>query len=219
MTHYSTEQWIDFVNGTRAQAAQREMQKHLDSGCETCSKAVATWRKVQSSAGNESKFVPPADTVRVAKAAYGSAGFDAKPGLVEVVAQLVFDSFETPATAGTRSAALQGRQMLFAASTYQIDLSIEVKPDQTRLSVTGQLTDTADQTSVGEGIIVTLSNRRGQTIQTMTNSFGEFQGEIENRGDLELTLLARGEKRIVISLRDALDRVPTRGGDGGRGLV
>ncbi|HWZ98216.1 MAG TPA: hypothetical protein VN025_10690 [Candidatus Dormibacteraeota bacterium] len=215
MKHYSIEQWIDFVNGTSAKAAQHEMQKHLDSGCKSCLGVVAMWRKVQSSAANEPNFEPPANVLRAVKAAFGNAGFDAKPGFTEVIAELVFDSFQSPAMAGARSTGMQSRQMLFSANPYQIDLNIETKPGETSLSVTGQLMDTSQPDSIGRGVLVTLSNRRGQTIQTVTNNFGEFHGEIENRGDLELTFPGKGEKPVVVSLRDALTYVlsPTRGAD------
>lgn len=215
MTHYSPEQWIDFVNEAGQAPAHQEMQEHLDSGCAQCKERVAIWRKVQRSAALEAKFQPPVDIVRVAKAAFANAGFEAKPGLAGIVAQVIYDSFRAPAMAGARSAGMQSRQMLFSANPFQIDVNIEAKPGETRLSVTGQLMDTSQPDSIARGIPVTLSNRRGQTIQTTTNNFGEFQGEIENRGDLELTFLGHSEKTIVVSLRDALTYIPgpTRGGD------
>lgn len=220
MTHFSVEHWIDFVNGKCARSVEQEIQGHLDTGCKTCLGESALWKKVQNSASNEAKFAPPADTVRVVKAAFANAGYNAKPGLAGMVAEIIFDSFKSPEIAGTRSAGMQSRQMLFSASPFQIDISIELKPDKARLSVTGQLMDASQPDSIGRGVPVTLSNRRGQTIQTVTNNFGEFQGEIENRGDLELTFPGQGEKPVVVSLRDALNYMPpqTRG-DGGKGLV
>src|SRR5258707_5051086 len=125
MTHYSPEQWIDFVNGAGRAPVQQEMQAHLASGCERCKERVATWRKVQRSAALEAKFQPPVDTVRLAKAAFASAGFEAKPGLAGIVAQVVYDSFKTPAVAGARSAGVQSRQMLFSANPVQIALKID----------------------------------------------------------------------------------------------
>ena len=214
MTHYSTEQWIDFVNGASVQSAQQDMQKHLDTGCKRCKGMVATWQKVHRSAAQEARFEPSADRVRVVKAAFGNAGFESKPGFAGTIAQVIFDSFRTPAVAGARSAGMQSRQMLFSANPFQIDVNIEAKPGETRLSVTGQLMDTSQPDSIARGIPVTLSNRRGQTVQTVTNNFGEFHGEIENRGDLELTFLGHAEKTIIVSLRDALSYVPgpSRGG-------
>ncbi len=219
MKHFSIEQWIDFVNGVSAKPAQQDMQKHLDSGCKQCAGAVALWQKVLRSAAEESRFDPPTDTVRLVKAAFANARLEAKSGLAGVIARLVFDSFQTQAVAGARSAGMQTRQMLFSANPFQIDLSIEAKPGETRLSVTGQLMDTSQPDSVGRGVPVTLSNRRGQTIQTVTNNFGEFHGEIENRGDLELSFPGKGEKHVVVSLRDALNYIPgpSRRGDSAKG--
>ena len=208
MKHYSIEQWIDFVNGASAKSALQEMQKHLDSGCKQCAGAVALWQKIRRSAAEEAHFEPPANSVRLVKAAFANAGLEAKSGLTGLLARLVFDSFQTHAVVGARSTGMQSRQMLFSANPFQIDLSIEAKPGETRLSVTGQLMDTSQPDSVGRGVPVTLSNRRGQTIQTVTNSFGEFHGEIENRGDLELSFPGKGEKPVVVSLRDALTYVP-----------
>ncbi len=212
MKHYSTEEWIDFVTGTKTLPARQEMQKHLDTGCKLCSQTVAIWEKVKRSAADEVRFAPPADTVRMVKAAFTNAGFEPKTGMAGILADLVFDSFQAYAVAGARSGSIQTRQMLFSANPFQIDLNIEAKPGDTRLSVTGQLMDTSQPDSVGRGVPVTLSNRRGQTIQTVTNNYGEFHGEIENRGDLELSFPGKGEKPVVVSLRDALNyvAVPTR---------
>jgi hypothetical protein len=206
-THFSTEQWIDFVNGAGAQSARQEMEEHLGTGCKRCQEVVATWRKVHRAAAREVQFQPPADVVRVVKAAFGT-GLESKAGLAGIIAEVIFDSFRAPAVAGARSAGTQSRQMLFAANPFQIDVNIEAKPGGARLSVTGQLMDTSQPDSIARGILITLSNRRGQIIQTVTNNFGEFQGEIENRGDLELTFTGHGEKPVVVSLRDALSFAP-----------
>src|SRR5207302_10308924 len=127
---------------------QPEMRASRRSGCDGCKERVATWRKVQRSAAIETKFQPPVDIVRVAKAAFANAGFEAKPGLAGIVAQVIYDSFKTPAVAGARSAGVQSRQMLFSANPFQIDVNIEAKPGESRLSVTGQLMDTSQPDSI-----------------------------------------------------------------------
>ena len=79
--------------------------------------------------------------------------------------------------------------------------------------ITGQLLDISSPGIVGSSVQVTLSNHRGSVVHATTNQFGEFSGEVENSGDLELSFPGRGEKPIVISLRDALGRLPgARGG-------
>jgi hypothetical protein len=208
MKHFATEQWIDFVNQTGSREKQREMQTHLNSGCKRCAKALSLWQKVQHAAAQEANFQPPEDTVRSVKSAYQPVGYRANKKFSGIVAELLFDSFLQPATVGTRSATLGARQMLYRAGTYQVDVQIEAKPDESRLSVTGQLMDVSRPEIVRTDVPVTLSNRRGHVVRTATNQFGEFRGEVEDLGDLELRIAGPDEKEIVISLRDALVRSP-----------
>ena len=98
--------------------------------------------------------------------------------------------------------------MLYRADPYQIDIQMEAQPEGNRLMVTGQLLDVSSPGVVGRDVGITLSNHRGNVIHTVTNQFGEFRGEIENTGDLELSFPGKGEKSIVISLRNALRNSP-----------
>jgi len=98
--------------------------------------------------------------------------------------------------------------MLYRTDPYQIDIQIEPTPGANRLVITGQLLDLSQPGVIGRNIQVTLSNRRGNTVMAATNQFGEFSGEIENSGDLELTLPGEGDQPIVISLRNALGSLP-----------
>ena len=204
MKHFTTAEWIDFVNQVTSQERQAAMQKHLGTGCKRCKEAVALWQKIRNTAALEASYQPPAADVRIAKAAFAAAGRathqSAKGSFVEVL----FDSFLQPTLAGTRSTSLGTRQMLYRADPYQIDIQIEAKPEGNRLMVTGQLLDVSSPGIVGRNVNITLSNHRGNVIHTVTNQFGEFRGEIENSGDLELSFPGKGEKSIVISLRNAL---------------
>ncbi len=184
------------------------MQKHLATGCKRCTETVSLWQKVSKSAAAEASYQPPADTVRLAKAAFATAGMaqaqDGSRGLIEVL----FDSFLQPAVAGARSVVIGTRQMLYRADPYQIDIQIEPKPGSNRLVITGQLLDLSHPGIIGRDIQVTLSNHRGHSVMAATNQFGEFSGEIENSGDLELSIPGDGEQPIVISLRNALGNLP-----------
>lgn len=100
--------------------------------------------------------------------------------------------------------------MLYRADPYQIDIQIEPKPGTNRLLVTGQILDLSNPSMIGRDVQVTISNRRGSSLVAATNQFGEFAGEIENSGDLELSIPGQGEQPIVISLRNALGNL--RGG-------
>lgn len=208
MKHYSSEDWIDFANRVVSPLQKQDMQSHLDSGCKSCSGMAAVWLNVQRAASEEKRYQPPADIVHLVKAEFWNSGYAKERGILQGLAELIFDSAQNPALAGVRSIGAQSRQMLFHSNPFQIELRIESKVGEQRLSVTGQLMDVSKPDSIGKGVSMTLSNRRGQTIQMTTNDFGEFQAEIENRGDLEITFLGQDGKPIVVSVRDALAYLP-----------
>jgi hypothetical protein len=204
MKHFTAEDWIDFVNQVTSAKQQEAMKKHLGTGCKHCMETVALWQKLHNTAAMEASYQPPEAEVHLAKAAFATAGVAGqrmeKSGFVEVM----FDSLLQPMLAGARSGGLGTRQMLYRADPYQIDIQIEAKPEGNRLVVIGQLLDVSSPGVVGRDVKITLSNQRGNVIHTDTNQFGEFRGEIENTGDLELTFPGKGKDSIVISLRNAL---------------
>src|ERR1700675_2321093 len=204
MKHFSTQEWIDFVNHVAKGNQQEAMQKHLATGCKRCRETVSLWQKVSKTAAAEASYQPPAGTVRLAKAAFATAGMAQPQKESRGVIEVLFDSFLQPAVAGARSVVIGTRQMLYRADPYQIDIQIEPKPGSNRLVITGQLLDLSHPGIIRRGIQVTLSNHRGNTVMAATNQFGEFSGEIENSGDLELTIPGEADKPIVISLRNAL---------------
>ena len=132
-----------------------------------------------------------------------SAGVTAKSQQTDGLVQLLFDSFSLPDLAGTRSTSMNIREMVYRAEPYQIDLQVEVQAEHNRLVVTGQLLDVSHPEKVGLDVPVTLSNLRGTVVRTVTNQFGEFRGELENSGNLELSFFGRDGKPIVILLRGA----------------
>jgi hypothetical protein len=205
MKHFSTEEWIDFANELLKGEQRNAMQAHLDGGCEPCAKTVSLWQRVRQSAAAEAAYQPPAGAVRMAKAAFAAAGMAAKPEASKSFVEVLFDSFMQPAMVGARSGLSTSRQMLYRADPYQIDLQIEPKPGVNSLVITGQLMDIADVGGT-QGIPVTLSNHRGSSLVAKTNQFGEFSLEIEDSGDLELSVPGRREQPIVISLGNALSR-------------
>src|SRR3989442_12434052 len=102
---------------------------------------------------------------------------------------------------------MSARQMLYRADPYQLDLEIEATPGTNRLVVTGQLLDLSRPDVVGRDVPVMLSNRRGKVIHAVTNQFGEFRGEIQNSGDLDLAFPGPKEKQSPISVPDRVGRL------------
>lgn len=208
MKHFTTEEWIDFVNQAVSRKDSEEMQKHLKEECKRCRETVSMWQRVQKSAVAERNYQPPADTVRVVKAAFAAAGLKGQRKESRSRISVLFDSFLQPVVEGARSAATDSRQMLYRADPFQIDLQIEAKPGGNDLMVTGQLLDLSNPGIAGKDVRVTLSNLRGHVVHAVSNQNGEFLCEIKNSGDLQITFAGTHGEPIVISLRDALGRMP-----------
>jgi hypothetical protein len=205
MKHFSTEEWVDFVNQMVTTGQKQAIEKHLATGCNRCMETVSLWQKVSKTASREASYQPSTDT---AKAAFATAGMAAAKQKSQGLIEVLFDSFLQPAIAGARSVVIGTRQMLYRADPYQIDIQIEPKPGSNRLVITGQLLDLSHPGIIGHDIQVILSNHRGHSVIAATNQFGEFSGEIENSGDLELSIPGNAEQPIVISLRNALGNMP-----------
>jgi hypothetical protein len=208
MEHFSVEKWIDFVNQAVTTNERQQMDKHLSLGCGPCQETVSLWQRVRSSAAAEGNYRPPESAVRIAKAAYASAGlFTPKKGPNSKV-RLLFDSFLQPLLAGVRSSGTGTRQMLYRADPYQIDVQLELKPGGNRVLVTGQLLNLNNPKVIATGTRILMSNLQGDVAHTVTNEFGEFSGEVKNSGDVQLTFATPSGEPIVISLREALGRLP-----------
>jgi hypothetical protein len=200
MTHFSTEEWIDFVKQMTPTEKRDVMQQHLDGGCKRCAATVELWEKVRETAAAELNYQPPADTMLVVKAAFAGAGFGKQSNPAGVI-ELIFDSFTQPLFQGARSDTRGPRELLYRADPFLVDVQIEPQPGGKVVAVTGQLFDAKQPENVGNDLPIVLSNRRGHVVNTMTNEFGEFHGQIEGSGDLELSLPSPAGKAIVISMR------------------
>jgi hypothetical protein len=211
MNHFRAEEWIDLVNRVTTEEQTVAMQKHLAAGCKECAEQVAVWQKVHNLAASESTYQPPEQAVRNVGALFSTAAWTGSPNKATRFVELLFDSFLQPAYSGARTAGTGIRQMLYRADSFQIDLQIEATPGGRLIVVTGQVLDVGRPEIIGSGLQVTLSNRSGSLVHATTNEFGEFHVEIQNSGDLELTLRGDPEKPIVISLKDPLGDLP--GGD------
>jgi len=203
MEHFAIERWIDFVNEAVDTKEKQLMERHLQQGCKRCTKTVSLWQKVWQSAASEANYQPPEHAVRLAKAAFAEAGLAGqRKGASRI--KLLFDSFLQPAFEGARSAGAGTRQMLYRADPFQIDIQVEAAAGRNRIVVTGQLLNLSNPGILDQGTRIALSNMRGKVVNAMTNQFGEFSGEIENSGDLQMTFASPISAPIVISLRDAL---------------
>lgn len=208
MEHFSVEKWIDFVNQAVTSNEKDLMDKHLKLGCESCQETVSLWQRVRASTAMEGSYQPPENAVRLAKAAFAGAGLGQKKRGSGNPVKVLFDSFLQPVLAGVRSAGAGTRQMLYRADPYQIDVQLEMKPTGNRIAVTGQLLNLSNPKMIAAGTRILVSNMHGDVVHTVANQFGEFSGEVKSSGDLQLTFATPSGEPIVISLREALGRLP-----------
>jgi hypothetical protein len=208
MEHFSVEKWIDFANQAVASDEKERMEQHLNLGCKSCQETVSLWQRVRASAAMEGNYEPPENAVRIAKAAFAGVALASRKKGAGNPVKLLFDSFMQPVLAGVRSAGAGTRQMLYRADPYQIDVQLEMKPSGNRIVVTGQLLNLSNPKIIASGTRVLVSNMHGDVVHTVANQFGEFSGEVKNSGDLQLTFATPSGEPIVISLREALGRLP-----------
>jgi hypothetical protein len=196
MKHLSDEQAVNFVNRVMSAQEQVEIQKHIESGCKQCSEAVAVWQRAREASSVEAEYQPPAGVVRIAKAAFAAAGLDKVPSGVK----LLFDSILQPMAAGVRSVSTDTRQLLYGVGPYLIDLYISAKPGGKSVSVTGQLMNSKFPERILNSVPIAVGNGAGTVVLAITNEFGEFRGELDYSGDLELRLPSPEGQEIVIRL-------------------
>jgi hypothetical protein len=208
MEHFNVEKWIDFVNEAVTTNEKEQMDKHLKLGCVSCQETVTLWQRVRSSAAAEGNYQPPQSAVRIAKAAFAGLGLGNQRKSAGSKVKVLFDSFLQPLFEGVRSAGTGTRQMLYRADPYQIDVQLEMKPTGNRIVVTGQLLNLSNPKIIAAGTRILVSNMHGDVLHTVANQFGEFSGEVRNSGDLQLTFATPSGEPIVISLREALGRLP-----------
>jgi hypothetical protein len=208
MEHFNVEKWIDFVNQAVTSNEKDLMDKHLKLGCESCQETVSLWQRVRTWAAMEENYQPPDSAVRIAKAAFAGVGLASRKKGAASKVKVLFDSFLQPIFEGVRSAGTGTRQMLYRADPYQIDVQLEMKPSGNRIVVTGQLLNLSNPKIVAVGTRILVSNMHGDVVHTLANQFGEFSGEVKNSGDLQLTFATPSGEPIVISLREALGRMP-----------
>src|SRR5467141_4916182 len=162
MEHFTTENWIDFVNQAVAANEKVLMEKHLEQACKRCMSTVSLWQKVRQSAAAEGNYQPPEDSVRLAKAAFAGGGLMGQRKGAGSRVKVLFDSFLQPVFEGARSAGTTTRQKLYRADPFQIDVQLEAKPGGNRIVVTGQLLDLSNPGVIGRDARIVLSNMQGQ---------------------------------------------------------
>ena len=181
------------------------MQRHLDDGCGKCAEQAGLWRKVYAAAQRQKLAVPPPESsVRTVKGMYAIHGERTAKRVRGVIAGLLFDSFSAPLAAGVRSTGTSPRQLLYGAGDHRIDVRIEPRPDSDKVTLVGQILDSANpDRELGEASVVLMKGRK-TLASAATNRFGEFHLHCDMDKRLELRVTLPQGRGVSVALIDPL---------------
>jgi hypothetical protein len=210
MKHYTTEEWVDFVNEKVGLESSKKMQAHLQGGCQKCSQTATLWKRVRQAAGRESEMHVPESVLQHLRNAFVVMAQPKKSGQFFAIPRLVFDSVWGTAAAGVRATAMSSRQLLYQAGNIVIEMRIEAKPSSGLVQLEGQIMDTVLKgRGIGQ-IPVRLMDASTKVAETSTSHFGEFHLEYEAAKNLHVAFGISAKEDIFIPLDESLWRTGTR---------
>jgi hypothetical protein len=210
MKHYTTEEWVDFVNQKVDLEQSKNMQAHLHGGCQKCSNTELLWKRVRQAAARESEMQVPESVLQHLRNAFVVMAQPKKRGQLFAIPRLIFDSVWGIAAAGVRATTMSSRQLLYQAGNIVIEMRIEAKPSSGLVQLEGQIMDTVLK---GKGIgqvPVRLMNAQAKVTETSTSDFGEFHLEYEAAKHLQVAFAISAKEDIFIPLDESLWRSGAR---------
>jgi anti-sigma factor RsiW len=191
---------VDLVEGRLTSGEQIEMRQHL-LACPVCAAEVAWLDRVIGLMRADTAEQPPAHAVAAAKRLLRpptqSAGHAARQ---QLMAMLQFDSARTPVALGRRAGAQTERQLLFAVSSYLLDLRFA--PHGALWVVSGQLLGADD------GRQVELDGPAGTT-RVALNDLSEFALPPSPAGNYTLRLQLTDLDITIVGLEVGVYSEPT----------
>lgn len=202
MEHYDIVQWTDFVRGVAPEEDQAAMQRHLEGACPICQPVAEFFRKLLCVCSNLGRYQAPDSAVRSGKAIFPAQGPEKPKTAIRLPVRVVYDSLLVPVPVGLRARQAVGRQVLYQAGDYSLDLRVEPQSRSSLVAIVGQI---SNQTRPGlplPNIPVYIRSGKAAVARTLSNEFGEFQMEYEQKGRLQLCIsLEGGAKYIDVPLR------------------
>ncbi len=117
-------------------------------------------------------------------------------------APLIFDSFLELSSAGIRSLEPGCRQLRYETGTLVADLSLERRRDSERISLTGQVLDTAKKEPPLGRVPIVIQGHAGLIGVVKTNEWGEFHSEFKPEPGITLEIRARENFWVSAGLPD-----------------
>src|ERR1700674_1674698 len=175
MRHVSTETILTYLDGKATDAEKSELETHL-AVCAECSESKKQIQALELRLRQEPGFEPPARAVQDWINLFPSSPEPKKGSLRQIIASLIYDSFDQPLLAGERGAAAAARPSLYRAGDIGVDVKIEVTEANERITLAGQVL--SGSSNFLDNAAVGLESGGIMRYQTRTNESGEFSFEV-----------------------------------------
>ncbi len=184
----------DFVRGLLSAAERDVIQSHLLTGCQNCHEQQSWLSDVAMLSAQDKSFAYPEWVINRVVAQFEAQPVTLLTQVRQFFAQLVFDSLNPGQLADVRSGASgmrqsAGRQTLYQAEGYDIDLRFEQSEDSSIEELIGQILPGQASGLELAGISVWLIKDNRTISQSRTNARGifKFMGIVSGTYDLKIS--------------------------------
>lgn len=174
MRHVNAEKLMEYMDGQLTEETKAMIDSHL-SHCSGCLETSNELQEFMIWLQSDSSYEPPAEALDWGVNLFQpmiqpkeSAGGKIR----KIVASLVFDTFDEPATVGVRRVGAPPRQLLFRAGDVDVDVKIEAMETNDRISLVGQVLSNTEK--FFDNTPVKLESHGLVRYKTLTNFVGEF---------------------------------------------
>jgi hypothetical protein len=188
MLHLEDETLIGYAEGTLRDDEVQMVRMHVET-CGFCRLALSDWQDLIALLKASPLEDAPEYAIRNCIALYN---IPIQPSIIrEALARIVFNSLDTPLTAGLRGSA-EGQQILF--STDNIDIHLQIFREKPL--ILGQILERSNHEFIAGAKVGIL--QEGEVIDsTVSNSLGEFRFSELPRGHVQLHADLPSKLRVI----------------------
>lgn len=200
-------QLLGFSRNLLPETESIQINTHLQSGCGNCEENLNWLGQVGQLAAQDHSFAFPEETIKGLVAWFKSQPAPASQSVRKLFASLIFDSLIPGQVAFVRKGFIAGqppagRQMLFQAEGYDIDLRFEAIEDKAMEDLIGQILPQTEAQTVTAGVTVQLCQGEQQQAGGQTDEQGLFRFTRIPSGIYDL-------KIVIAGVEINLSQVPT----------
>ena len=193
MRHFGIGHWTDYVRGLAAEDDAAAMRAHLEGGCETCSRVVASLREIVEAGSAAGEGAAP--TIGAARDLMPESSVAERQQM-----ELVWDSARAPFlldAVGSES----GRQLHFATGEFELNARVEGAADDDGALLMGRLQSRYQVPVTDLRVRLVSSSRVIDSIQT--GELGEFELALGPDGPSPFELwIALDEEHELVAMLD-----------------